>query len=249
MSGLLQRLAWRALGRPCPIRPIVGRSAAVARHDTPPPGEQHAAAPALQSAPASEAPQILHARTEASGTAGDGGTQTDAAAHRVSAAVLPPERSTRAPNEVLLAEQRLTQAALVQPMHASQSAPWNDDETVQATEIAAAPAAASLRVQAARTGRRSAQGVDIDGDTAAQRVSRHATAQPSAGDAARGLRGTQPLVAPVRARDEVTEVHVTIGRIELTAAAPAARPRQEPARPRKPQSLDEYLARREASRR
>jgi hypothetical protein len=238
MSGLLQRLAWRALGRPCPIRPIVGRSVAVARHDSPPPGERHAAAPALQPAAASEAPQSLHARTEAS----------VAAAHRVSAAVLPPERSTRAPNDVLLAEERPTQVALVRPTHASQPAPWND-ETVEATETAPAHAAASLRVQAARTGRRSAQGMDVEGDATAARVSRHAAAQPSAGDAARGLGGTQPLVAPVRARDEVTEVHVTIGRIELTAALPAARPRQEPARARKPQSLDEYLARREASRR
>ena len=245
MSGLLQRLAWRALGGPCPIRPIVGRSVAVARHDSPPPGERHAAAPALQPAAASEAPQILHAQIEASVAASDRETQADAAAHRVSAAVLPPGRSTRAPNDVLLAEERITQAALVQPTRASQSTPWNDGETVQATQTAVA----SLRVQAAPTGRRSAQGMDVDGDTTAARVSRHAAAQPSAGDAAHGLRGTQPLVAPARARDEVTEVHVTIGRIELTAAVPAARPRQEPARARKPQSLDEYLARREASRR
>jgi hypothetical protein len=249
MSGLLQRLAWRALGRPCPIRPIIGRSVAVARHDSPPPGERHAAAQALQPAAASEAPQILHAQTEASVDAGDRETQADAAAHRVSAAVLAPGRSSRGKADVLRAEERPTQAALVQPTHASQSTPWNDGETVQATETAAAHAAASRRVQAARTGRRSAQGMDVDRDTTAARVFRHAAAQPSAGDAAPGLRGTQPLVAPVRARDEVTEVHVTIGRIELTAAVPSARPRQEPARARKPQSLDEYLARREASRR
>jgi hypothetical protein len=54
---------------------------------------------------------------------------------------------------------------------------------------------------------------------------------------------------PAPAREEVTEVHVSIGRIELTALQDAPRPRREPARTRKPQSLEEYLKRREAERR
>lgn len=55
--------------------------------------------------------------------------------------------------------------------------------------------------------------------------------------------------APTDAAEAVTEVHVTIGRIELTAVQEAPRPRREPARARGPESLDEYLARREAKRR
>jgi hypothetical protein len=54
---------------------------------------------------------------------------------------------------------------------------------------------------------------------------------------------------PAPAREELTEVHVSIGRIELTAVQDAPRPRREPARTRKPQSLEEYLKRREAERR
>jgi hypothetical protein len=86
-----------------------------------------------------------------------------------------------------------------------------------------------------------------DSDTAL--VPLHAAARSVVGDATSGARASNPLLAPASARTEVNEVHVTIGRIELTAAPPAARPRREPARSRKPQSLDEYLARREAARR
>jgi hypothetical protein len=60
----------------------------------------------------------------------------------------------------------------------------------------------------------------------------------------------RPLDGTARSpREETTEVHVSIGRIELTAVQDAPRPRREPARTRKPQSLEEYLKRREAERR
>jgi hypothetical protein len=39
-------------------------------------------------------------------------------------------------------------------------------------------------------------------------------------------------------------VHIHIGRVELTAIAPPAPVRREPANTKKPMSLDEYLRRR-----
>jgi hypothetical protein len=59
---------------------------------------------------------------------------------------------------------------------------------------------------------------------------------------------TAPTVASRAAREETTEVHVTIGRIEVTAVHEAPPPRREPARRGKPKSLDEYLAGRQGRR-
>lgn len=67
-------------------------------------------------------------------------------------------------------------------------------------------------------------------------------------------RVVQPIQAPARAADarvqassEPAEVHVTIGRIEVTAAhdAPAVKPRR---RARTTTTLAEYLARRQDAR-
>ena len=53
---------------------------------------------------------------------------------------------------------------------------------------------------------------------------------------------TAPTVASRAAREEATEVHVTIGRIEVTAVHEAPQQQRGPARRGKPKSLDEYLA-------
>ena len=45
-------------------------------------------------------------------------------------------------------------------------------------------------------------------------------------------------------REETSEVHVRIGRIEVTAVHEAPLPRRPPPRAAKPMSLEEYLARR-----
>ena len=44
--------------------------------------------------------------------------------------------------------------------------------------------------------------------------------------------------------DEITEVHVSIGRIEVTAVHESPPPKRQAPTPAKPLSLDEYLARR-----
>lgn len=61
--------------------------------------------------------------------------------------------------------------------------------------------------------------------------------QPPAAAPAQGPSGVpQPTV------EETTEVHVSIGRIEITAVHEAPPQRREPTRTRKPRSLEEYLA-------
>lgn len=48
--------------------------------------------------------------------------------------------------------------------------------------------------------------------------------------------------------EETTEVHVSIGRIEVTAVHEAPPPRRPAPKANKPMSLDEYLTKREAGR-
>ena len=48
--------------------------------------------------------------------------------------------------------------------------------------------------------------------------------------------------------EETTEVHVSIGRIEVTAVHEAPPPKRAPARGQRALSLEEYLARRKAGR-
>jgi hypothetical protein len=73
--------------------------------------------------------------------------------------------------------------------------------------------------------------------------------EPAAFDAAREQRlPPQPAAARAGKVEETTEVHVSIGRIEVTAVHEAAPPRRLAPRATKPMGLDEYLARRGASR-
>lgn len=53
---------------------------------------------------------------------------------------------------------------------------------------------------------------------------------------------------PAKAPEETTEVHVTIGRIEVTAVQEAEAQKPAPRRRPAPMSLDEYIARRQGGR-
>jgi hypothetical protein len=64
--------------------------------------------------------------------------------------------------------------------------------------------------------------------------------------------GATPRLAPwpqpaPGAADEATEVHIHIGRIDVTAVHEAPPPRRKPASTQAPMSLDSYLARRSRS--
>jgi hypothetical protein len=73
--------------------------------------------------------------------------------------------------------------------------------------------------------------------------------KPAPFDAARQQRlPPQPAAPRAGTVEETTEVHVSIGRIEVTAVHEAAPPRRSAPRATKPMGLDEYLARRGSSR-
>jgi hypothetical protein len=61
-------------------------------------------------------------------------------------------------------------------------------------------------------------------------------------------RAAGPPAAPVSAADEPNEVHIHIGRIDVTAVHEAPPPRRKQASTQAPMSLDSYLAQRQRSR-
>jgi len=73
-----------------------------------------------------------------------------------------------------------------------------------------------------------------------QPVPRHRAEMPD--PSLRGSRGARPV-------EETTEVHVSIGRIEVTAVHEAAPPKRRAQQPAKTMTLEEYLARRRGERR
>ena len=252
MSGLLQRLAWRALGRPAAFRPIIGRNVAVAGLDSAPRGERQSSTRSLQPVLASKPADVGPATIEATGATRFFSAEPGAASHRVFEGLLGPGRPAGRPSDVLIVAERTTQATLEQTTQAPQSAAaWSPDDPSPAAaraETASPTASLPLHADKEHVVRRGDETSGIGVDPATSLVPMRAAVQASVNDVTRGLRGAS-IVVPARTRDDVTEVHVTIGRIELTAAPPATRPRGEPVRPRKAQSLEEYLARREATRR
>jgi hypothetical protein len=201
MSGLLQRLAARALAQAPSVRPIVGWSA----------------------------PPVAAGLVLADADAG--------AAPRAAAGVPPPlaaaprqARSHEEPREPAISE--LPSPLTMPPAPAPAPEPEAADKS--------SPAAAARERDPAPITDRFAPLLPV---TPSRRLA--SPASPSRGQRAL-VRSTQPNTpAPAR----LTEVHVNIGRIELTAVHDAPRPRREPARTRKPQSLEDYLERREAKRR
>jgi hypothetical protein len=191
MSGLLQRLAARALAQAPSVRPIVGWSA----------------------------PPVAAGLVLADADAG--------AAPRAAADVPPPlaaaprqARSHEEPREPAMSE--LPSPLAMPPAPAPTPEPEAADKS--------SPAAAARERYRASIADRFAPLLPV---APSRRLSRPTTQRNT----------------PAPARGELNEVHVNIGRIELTAVHDAPRPRREPARTRKPQSLEDYLERREAKRR
>jgi hypothetical protein len=238
MSGLLQRLAARAIGTAPAVRPIVGWSAPILPSE---PAPLVSEPQRVDSPDAAAAPRTHHAPD----------------LHRPVGEPAAEERPATAP----------------QPAH--RSAPLAVDEvaldtTTLAPTTPGGPAIDAPRSLPPRTAlapqRRVEYGAPDEPDRSElplpdrrapfvpllppRTAPRTKLAQPESGVPAR-----RPGAAAARtgasasAADDVTEVHVTIGRIELTAVQEAPRARPAPARTRKPQSLEEYLARRGTERR
>jgi hypothetical protein len=238
VSGLLRRLASRALGVTPTVRPVVGwtaeaesRTTAQAPALTFESGIEPETAPrrnagdppsraAAEIAPSTSVEQLLPGRTASTAMELD---------------VLAPSKHLRPPFPVDAAEARAAP-----PAASSGSTPPAAPPTAGAGFDDPRPAPVH-RTDASRASTHD-EPPDAPLLLPPQRVGRALPAPVNA--------GASPLPAgPARsASEETTEVHVTIGRIEVTAVQEAPRPRREPARSRKPKSLEEYLAGRQGRR-
>lgn len=249
MSGLLQRLAWRALGLPPAIRPIMGRkraaeptdpiprTAQAAETDAPQPGLAEAAsAAAIGAASDAIGPHRAERMSEMVPAPG----QPSALPLPSSAALIP---------GAVVANSVQPQPAAVAAVH--EVAGFSADHTIDPanTALATLQTPSDDVAGTAQTGSPAA-----DGDQAHAHL-RHpplprrapASARPASADTPPGAGRSRTVGTDPLAQEEVTEVHVTIGRIELNAVQAPAAPRRKPSKAREPQSLDAYLARREAN--
>lgn len=247
MSGLLLRLASRALGVAPAIRPILAWPPAGARVDAVPRPQEPQQTDPLGSPAAAPAPAAPARRTAALHAAARPLDVGDGVEVAVASASLVPDVSRHDPapayrqheddapdNSVAYSQARADRVggsadfAHVPAPHAPDAAPLRNTTAAD---------------DAPRRDRR-AHPEPLLAPRAAPRTASSGALPPAA-----GVARSRAATAPAGAAEDVTEVHVTIGRIELTAVQEAPRPRLKSARSRKPQSLDEYLARRAAERR
>ncbi len=251
MTGFLQRLAQRANGSARTVRAASGTRFA--------PEPLGHSAPIPQEAPAPEA------RTPFEPAGSTTGTPPGAGTGRVPDPAFAPADARR---------QRAAEPPRRGQTAATASAPAPLQEPADVTAAAPSPARAA-RAKASMTTPRPPHPVD---EAPAARSANPATSAPvppgpDAPLATASLPDwpqVEPLLAPtIRVRwptsaalppqghqpsrggpaDTTTEVHVSIGRIEVTAIHEPAAPAQRPAARRKaPVSLDEYLARRQGGR-
>jgi hypothetical protein len=225
MSGLLRRLASRALGVTPTVRPVVGWTAETDTRAT-------AQAPALTFESGVE-PETAPRRN-----AGDPPSRAaPEVAPSTSVEQLLPGRTTSAAMEIdVPAASKHLPSPL--PVGAAEARAAPPRAGAEVDDLRPAPVD---RTEASRAATRD-EPRDAPLLLPPQRVGRALPAPAIA--AANPL----PAGAARPASEETTEVHVTIGRIEVTAVQEAARPRREPARSRKPKSLEEYLAGRQGRR-
>jgi hypothetical protein len=254
MSGFLQRLASRALGRPPAIRPIVGSSVPAERADPMPLAE-----------PTAEEISLLPP------------AETGAARQRTATPKAPREAADPVPSAEHRDRDDLLNFSLIRQTRSESEADPHADHAsrdgLQPQGSAAAPEAfpiaddrlaptraqdsgASLRAHLANSPDTARPRTDASYSDAVELQARREAPAQAVRASTRSAFTTQrrrerPLQVPAAGEPDVeriTEVHVTIGRIELTAAPTADLPRRQPAVKRKAQSLEEYLARREANR-
>jgi hypothetical protein len=228
VSGLFRRLAARALGVAPTVRPVVGH-----------PAEAGVSA-AVNGAP-------LAPGTELAGTTPSPGARaTDAsppavpevAATRTDAGRLPqvPIESSAPTQDEPRATPRSAAEARIAPPEAAR----------EPARLIVAPAHAETEEPRPATADRARPSHDAPRDAPpllpSQPLARFLPPQAITGSTPPPAMAARPPV------EETTEVHVTIGRIEVTAVHEAPPPRREPARPRKAKSLAEHLAQRQGSR-
>lgn len=225
MSGLLRRLAARALGVAPTVRPVVGWAAEAGVRAT---ADTSALVPETALENGGPLPQAAAPTAERTPT----GTGPPAPE---------PPQVTVAPGAPLRSEQRVTRAFAAET-------PTAPREALRAPARSATPPDAHVELGDSRRAPvdRTAASHDAPRDAPPllplQRVARLLPPRAVAASTPSPAAAARPPV------EETTEVHVSIGRIEVTAVQEAPPPRREPARPRKPRSLEEYLATRQGSR-
>ena len=234
MSGLLHRLAARALGAAPIVRPVVGWSAeaglrATAQAPTlvPERGVEHMAAPRP--------------------TAGNAPVRAASDAVSFQSTMEPPPRGSAtaaaAERDVPVAAESLPRPlppdpaeASIAPLETPNALPPSATTRPGRGKVERRPLAPLDRAEAPRRSTPDAPPPLLP------RRDRHPLPPLAIAAAV-----PQPAGAARPAIEETTEVHVTIGRIEVTAVHEAPPPRREPAR-RKPKSLEEHLASRQGRR-
>lgn len=257
MSGFLQRLASRALGRPPAIRPmIVGSYAPALRAEPIPNAEQPPEETALLLPQGAAETGQRTATRQAPQAAADpvpSGEPREREALPVPPRVGKPRIESPAEQHAGISRDRPQPTGSTA---AAQVLPRADDDRLLPTdgyEDVSSPRARLVDSPDAVPARSDASDSDPavrhSGAAAPSQLVRASVRSPFTPERAR-RHMPQMLAAVEHDAENITEVHVTIGRIELTAApAPApASPRRGPVARRKAQSLEEYLARREANR-
>lgn len=255
MSGLLQRLARQVVGP----APLMARAHVAPRFapggDAAPTGD----APGVAADDAPQRKAITRPQAEAAtADATRAAPATQPAPAMISTArataATPPDTLAGCETDVPWREAMPTAPGIDHAARSHHTAPPPLLPPRAATSPPAAPHADPPRTPAApSSAAASAIGADTDAHALAPLFAAQSGSHKPPGASAATSAGGQPTLSnrlpEAQPRDRVpNEVHVHIGRIEVTALpeAPAAKPR---ARGRQPMSLDEYLARRQGERR
>jgi hypothetical protein len=234
MSGLLHRLAARALGIASTVRPVAGAPTFPAQAEAPAP---RVAGDLDQAEPRAAVEQPVLASRPASPA-----FAPDAVAEHAAPTVerLPPASDTATAPPARRAELHGQHRPVGEVPEVSSLGPAPPIERASEPDPLLAPRA--VRRDTRRTGLPDpAPTPDAPPLLPLQSRSEALQVVPLPGAPSRSA-ARAPL------GDETTEVHVSIGRIEVTAVHEAPQPKRAPARPRKPRSLDEYLAGRQERR-
>lgn len=231
MSGLLRRLAARALGAAPEVRPVLGWPGT--------PMEMPVRAPAPATAPqASLGPEPDESpphRSPAARAAPPGVVQPSAPPSDPLAGPLAATTESRAESDDEPAPRPLAPRP---PTSARRSAPRAVENRI---EVSVEAPAQTLRPREPALDPLPDAPQLLPPRRMDRTLPLPAIAAPAV--AARTVAARRPA-----AIDEPAEVHVTIGRIEVTAVHEAPPPRRQPARVRKPKSLEEHLAQRQGRR-
>lgn len=258
MKGLLHRLAARAAGTALPVRSDVRLPFGAGGWEEAVPAQAEAAAPAAVASLLAQAP-LAHADPASAAPAPIADLRTAPSpvlAARAAPVALdehqPPGR--RAPVETtetsrrdrlpprLLGEGLDPRSSIDAPTQQADAQTRLEPGAIAALPPSPAPPAAPA-ARAAASSRPEAAGPARLMPAATPRPTPAAT-MPVAGQSAWSAYSTARSPARAAKAEEPTEVHVHIGRIDVTAVHEPAAPRRRPAGAPAPMSLDTYLARR-----